>query len=192
MLPAILGGLAVGAGGSLFGNLLGRATAGPGFQPSPMMSAFGDYGLSMVNVPKWRKKADRAQFRQYVKSGDRGAGEDFLRTMADMYPSEKIYSKKLKKSLKQPADLGGKAWDVADQIYTNAGLSFTGEEYDDMAKRATKAGIRGSGAFGDFLKQNLMAQGKIMTPQQEMLSYMFGAPRRTESGVYTNDYMWSV
>lgn len=192
MLPAILGGLAVSAGGSLFGNLLGRATAGPGFQPSPLMSAFGDYGLSMVDVPKWKKKADMAQFRQYVGAGDRGAGEDYLRMMADMYPNEKKYSKALRRSLGKPVDLTGTGWDTADQIYKNAGLEFSDDEYRSMANRAERMGIRGSGAFGDFLKQNLMAQGKILTPQQEMISYMFGAPRRTESGVYTNDYMWSV
>lgn len=192
MLPAILGGMAVSAGGSLFGNLLGKATAGPGFQPSPTMSALGGYGLSMLDLPQWKKKADKAQFRQYVQSGDRGAGEDFYRMMADMYPNEKAYSKGLRRSLKKPVDLTSSGWDTADQIYTNAGLTFTEDEYQNMAKRAEKAGIRGSGAFGDFLKQNLMAQGKVMTPQQEMLSYMFGAPRRSESGVYTNDYMWSV
>jgi hypothetical protein len=58
-----------------------------------------------------------------------------------------------------------------------------------MAERAQKQGIRGSAAFGDFLKQNLMAQGKIMTPAQEAASLIFGAPRRTAEGYYTNDYM---
>lgn len=192
MLPAILGGLAVSAGGSLFGNLLGRATAGPGFQPSPLMSAFGDYGLSMVEPPKWKKKADIAQFRNYVDTGDRGAGEDYLRMMADMYPNEKKYSKLLRRSLQKPVDLTSTGWDTADQIYKNAGLTFDDNEYRSMANRAERMGIRGSAAFGDFLKQNLMAQGKILTPQQEMISYMFGAPRRNDEGRYTNDYMWSV
>jgi len=192
MLPAILGGLAVSAGGSLFGNLLGRATAGPGFQPSPLMSAFGDYGLSMVEPPKWKKKADIAQFRNYVSTGDRGAGEDYLRMMADMYPNEKKYSKLLRRSLQKPVDLTSTGWDTADQIYKNAGLTFDDNEYRSMANRAERMGIRGSAAFGDFLKQNLMAQGKILTPQQEMISYMFGAPRRNDEGRYTNDYMWSV
>jgi hypothetical protein len=196
MLPAILGGMAVSAGGSLFGNLLGKATAGPGFQPSPTMSALGGYGLSMLDVPKWKKKADKAQFRQYVESGDRGAGEDFYRMMAEMYPNEKAYSKGLRRSLQKPVDFAGQSsWNIADQIYANAGLPLNQQDFTSLSEKAKSAGMRSSSEFGDFLKQNLLAQGKIMSPQQESHSYIFGPPKRiTEgefAGRYTNDYMWN-
>lgn len=193
VLPAILGGLATGIGsagaGALFGKLLGGG--GSQFQPSPMMKAFGAHGLATVEPTRAKKKADIEQFQQYVRSGDRGAGEDFLRMMMDMYPQEKKYAKVFRRSINKPVDLTGTGWDTADQIYKNAGLTFTDDEYRSMANRAERSGIRGSAAFGDFLKQNLMAQGKIMTPAQESLSLIFGAPRRTEEGYYTNDYMWN-
>lgn len=194
VLPAILGGLATGIGGSAAGFGLSKLFGGGGsqFQPSPMMQAFGDYGLAAVEPSRAKKKADIAQFRSYVGAGDRGAGEDFLRMMMEMYPQEKKYAKAFRRSIKKPVDLtGSSGWNTADQIYSNAGLTFTGDEFQSMAERAQKQGIRGSAAFGDFLKQNLMAQGKIMTPAQESLSLIFGAPRRTEDGYYTNDYMWS-
>jgi len=34
----------------------------------------------------------------------------------------------------------------------------------------------------------MIASGKVMTPQQEMLSYMFGMPGRDASGRITNTY----
>ena len=192
VLPAILGGLATGVGsagaGALFGKLLGGGEATE-FQPSPLMEALGGHGLATVKPTRAKKRADIGQFRQYVRSGDRGAGEDFLRMMMEAYPQEKRYAQAYTKSLKKPVDLTQSGWDTADQIYSNAGLTFTGDEFQSMAERAQKQGIRGSAAFGDFLKQNLMAQGKVMTPAQESLSLIFGAPRRTEEGYYTNDYM---
>jgi hypothetical protein len=193
VLPAILGGLATGIGSSAAGFGLSKLFGGGGgaqFQPSPMMEAFGNYGLAAVEPSQAKKKADIAQFRSYVGAGDRGAGEEFLRSMMEMYPGEKKYAKAFKRSLGKEVNLGGSAgWNTADQIYQNAGLTFTGDEFQSMAERAQKQGIRGSAAFGDFLKQNLMAQGKIMTPAQEAASLIFGAPRRTAEGYYTNDYM---
>lgn len=191
VLPAILGGIASAGASFGLGKLFGGATGGSTFQPSPLMEAFGDYGLSSVKPTDARKKADLAQYRYYAGTGDRGAGEDFLRMMMDMYPQEKRYAKAFRRSLQKPVDLTEGGWDTANQIYKNAGLTFTDNEYRSMANQAERAGIRGSSAFGDFLKQNLMAQGKIMTPAQESLSLIFGAPRRTEEGYYTNDYMWN-
>lgn len=195
VLPAILGGLATGIGGSAAGFGLSKLFGGGGgstFQPSPLMEALGGYGLAGVRPSRAKKKADMAEFRGYVRGGDRGAGEDFLRMMMDMYPDTDKYANAYRRSKKRDVNLAGSAgWNTADQIYTNAGLTFTGDEFQDMAKRAQRQGIRGSAAFGDFLKQNLMAQGKIMTPAQESISLIFGAPRRTEEGYYTNDYMWN-
>lgn len=194
VLPAIAAGLATGIGGSAAGFGLSKLFGGGGgstFQPSPLMEALGGYGLAAVEPTRARKKADLAQFRRYVGSGDRGAGEDFLRMMMDMYPQEKKYAKAFRRSIRKPVNLTGTGWDTADQIYKNAGLTFTDKEYRRLANRAERSGIRGSAAFGDFLKQNLMAQGKIMTPAQESLSLIFGAPRRTAEGYYTNDYMWN-
>jgi hypothetical protein len=39
-----------------------------------------------------------------------------------------------------------------------------------------------------MVRQDMIASGKVMTPQQEMLSYMFGNPGRDESGRIQNTY----
>jgi hypothetical protein len=186
-MDPFLGSLVLGAGSQLFGNFLGQATSGPGFQPSPGMAAVQDYGVSMVEPPRWKKKADKAEFRSLRQAGDRGAAEDLFRTLAELYPNEKLYSKKLAKSLKKDVDFSQNqsAWNVADQVYKNAGLTFTPEEYQDLAYKAKTSGVRGSSAFGDFLKQNLIAQGKVRTPQEEALDLIFGRPGKDpKTGVY--------
>lgn len=177
-------GAALGGISSLFG---GGGSGGTQFLPSELMQRYMDIGLADVKPPNWKKKLDLQDARMYRRSGDRGAYEDTLRGLVELYPNEKRYGKALKRSLKKDVDLSsGSTFDVADQIYKNAGLTFTGSEFEDMAKSAERRGIRGSAAFGDFLKQNLMAQGKLLTPQQEQLSYIFGgrAFPRTSEGYY--------
>ena len=181
-------GAALGGISCLFG---GGGRGGTQFLPSELMERYMDIGLADVKPPKWRKKLDIEDARSYRRSGDRGAYEDQLRALTELYPTEKRFAKRLKKSLKKDVDLTKSGWGTADQIYTNAGLSFTGPEFQEMAQRAQERGIRGSAAFGDFLKQNLIAQGKVMDPYKQQLSYIFGTPRRTAEGVYTNDYMWN-
>jgi hypothetical protein len=119
-----------------------------------------------------------------------------FRGLAELYPTEKLYSQRLRKSLGKDPNLGGSQGQaLADQIYTNAGLPLSQEEFSSMAAQAKQLGIRGSGAFGDFMKQNLIAQGKVMDPIKQQYSYIFGSPKRiTEgefAGRYTNDYMWN-
>lgn len=177
-------GAALGGISSLFG---GGGSGGTQFLPSELMQRYMDIGLADVKPPQWKKKLDIQDAKMYLRSGDRGAYEDTLRGLTELYPTEKRYGKALKRSLKKDVDLSsGSTFDVADQIYKNAGLTFTAPEFESMAKSAQGRGIRGSAAFGDFLKQNLMAQGKLLTPQQEQLSYIFGgrAFPRTSEGYY--------
>lgn len=181
-------GAALGGISSLFGGGGSGGVDGSGgiqFLPSELMERYMDIGLADVKPPKWRKKLDIKDARSYLRSGDRGAYEDQLRALTELYPTEKRYAKRLKKSLKKDVDLAGQAgWNVADQIYKNAGVSFTGDEFADLASKAKSSGIRGGAAFGDFLKQQLIAQGKVRTPQQEQLDLIFGTPGRTKEGVY--------
>ncbi len=191
-IGAVVGGIG-GIASSLFG---GGGTGGTQFLPSELMQRYMDVGLAEVKPPKWQKKLAIEDFKTYKRAGDRGAGEDVLRGLAELYPTEKMFSNRLRKSLKKDVDFGTQqGFNLADQIYANAGLPLGEQEFQTMTERAKTAGIRGSGAFGDFLKQNLIAQGKMMTPQQEQLSYIFGSPKRiTEgefAGRYTNDYMWN-
>jgi hypothetical protein len=191
-IGAVVGGLG-GIASSIFG---GGATGGTQFKPSELMQKYMDIGLAEVKPPKWQKQLDRAEFRNLVRSGDRAAAEDMFRSLAELYPTEKLYAQKLRKSLNKGVDFtGSQGFNLADQIYTNAGLPLNQEEFSDMASKAKQLGIRGSAAFGDFIKQNLIAQGKVMDPIKQQYSYIFGSPRRiTEgefAGRYTNDYMWN-
>ena len=193
---SVVGGIG-GFASSLFGGGGGSGgSVGPQFLPSELMQRYMDIGLAEVKPPKWQKKLAVQDFKTYKRAGDRGAGEDVLRGLSELYPTEKIFSKRLRRSLKQDVDFNtGKGLGFADQIYANAGLPLGAKEFKTLSKRAEQSGIRGSAEFGDFLKQNLVAQGKILTPQQEQLSYIFGSPKRiTEgefAGRYTNDYMWN-
>jgi hypothetical protein len=191
-IGAVVGGIG-GLASSLFG---GGGTGGTQFLPSELMQRYMDVGLAEVKPPKWQKKLAIEDFKTYKRAGDRGAGEDVLRGLAELYPTEKMFSNRLRKSLKKDVDFGTQqGFNLADQIYANAGLPLGEQEFQEMTSRAKTAGIRGSGAFGDFLKQNLIAQGKMMTPQQEQFSYIFGSPKRIAEGEfagrYTNDYMWN-
>jgi hypothetical protein len=186
-------GAALGGISSIFG---GGASGGTQFLPSELMQRYMDIGLAEVKPPKWQKKLAIQDFKTYKRAGDRGAGEDVLRGLAELYPTEKMFSNRLRKSLKKDVDFSNQqGFNLADQIYANAGLPLGEQEFQSMTERAKTSGIRSSAAFGDFLKQNLIAQGKMMTPQQEQLSYIFGSPKRiTEgefAGRYTNDYMWN-
>ena len=82
----------------------------------------------------------------------------------------------------------GSFQDIAQSVYGSQGLGYTGDEYSTFVERAKGLGIRSPQAFGDMLKKELIQSGKVMTPQQEMLSYMFGTPNRDASGRLTNKY----
>lgn len=168
-------GAALGGVSSLFG---GGGSGGPQFLPSELMQRYMDVGLAEVKPERRQKKAWKQEARNLRQAGDRGAAEDLYRNLSELYPTERIFSKRLAKSLKKDVDFyNQKGWNIADQIYKNAGVGFTPEEFQDLTQKAESSGIRGAAAFGDFLKQNLVAQGKIMTPQQEQLSYIFGTPK---------------
>lgn len=191
-----IGAAVGGIGGALSGLLGGGGDGGTQYTPSKLVQRYMDIGLAEVKPPKFQKKADRQEFRNLVRYGDRGSAEDMFRTLSELYPTEKLYAKKLRKSLKKDVSFDTPSgWNIADQIYLNAGLPLDRSEFEDFTNKAQTAGIRGSGEFGDFLKQNLIAQGKILSPQQEQLSYIFGSPRRIlegpNKGLYTNDYMWN-
>lgn len=181
--------------GSIFGGIGGLVTGGltgggpQEYQPTEVEQAFQDYALNRVKASKAVKASTLAKFKNLVKSGNRGAAEAYLESQKDIYSNPEFALNRLKKSYNKPVDYtsGGFA-DIAKSIYGQQGLGFTGEEYGSFADRAKGLGIRSPQAFGDMLKQDLIASGKVMTPQQEMLSYIFGTPERDASGRLTNRY----
>lgn len=191
-LAAIAGGLATGIGGSLAGSLFGGGKSGTGvpqFEPSETMQALSAYGLGQLKADKNEKRSLRDQFKSYVKSGNRGAAEAFLSSYRDRFSNPEFIDKTLSKSLKKSIDYDRPIFsNIADRVYKQAGVGFSDRDYKDFADQAKAFGIRSPQAFQDFLRQDLIASGKIMTPQQEQLSYMFGMPQRDETGKITNLY----
>lgn len=187
MLPAILGGLATGFGGAAAGALFGGG--GPTYQPSETMEALSDYGLGQIEASKGLKKSIKQQARRLAEEGNRGAAEAFLESYRDRFSNPEFIEKRLAKSYGKDINYNtGGYFDIADQLYKQAGAGFSGEEYQQFANQAKARGIRSPQAFQDMLRQDLIASGRIMTPQQEQLSYIFGSPSRDESGRITNLY----
>ena len=186
-LAAIAGGLATSLGGSLAGSLFGGG--GTQFQPSETMQALSDYGLGQIKASKQQKKSIKSQFRSLARQGNRGGAEAFLSSYRDRFSNPEFIDKALGKSYKKDVDLNTEDFfNVADRVYKQAGVGFSGEDYQNFANQAKAFGIRSPQAFQDMLRQDLIASGKIMTPEQERLSYMFGMPSRDASGMITNMY----
>lgn len=193
-----LGGAAAGSafgpigavGGALLGGL-GGAFGGGGpeeYQPTPLQEDLMGYGRKQVRASPKLKKAIKQKFKSLREGGNRAAAEAFLESYRDRFANTGFVDKKLAKSYGKDIDFTGPGFsELAKSIYGQQGLGFTGEEYGGFADRAKALGIRSPQAFGDMLKQDLIASGKVMTPTQERLSYFFGPPTR-EGGRITNKY----
>lgn len=183
----IIGGLLGGIGGAFSG---GGSGGGPvEYQFSPLQEQLMDYGFDQVKASPARRKALISQFKSLKKGGNRGAAEAFLESYRDRFSNPEFIEKRLSKSYRKPIDYGrGQFENIAQSIFGSQGIGYTADEYKEFAKRAKGLGIRSPQAFGDMLKKDLIASGKVMTPQQEMLSYMFGTPERDPSGKLTNRY----
>jgi hypothetical protein len=173
-------------GGGLFGGLSG----GPAeYQPTPLQEQLLNYGEKQVKASPQRKKSILSEFKAYKKSGNRGAAEAFLEQYRDRFSNPEFVEKRLAKSYRKPIDYNTGAFqDIAQSIYGQQGIGYSADEYGSFGERAKSLGIRSPQAFGDMLKKDLIASGKVMTPQQEMLSYIFGTPERDPTGRLTNRY----
>ena len=188
-IGAVAGGLLGGLGGAFGG---GGASGGGGpseYQMTPLQEELSDYGMQQVKASPQRKKAIRQQFKSLRQGGNRGAAEAFLESYRDRFSNPEFIEKRLAKSYGKDIDFNKNSYfNVADEIYNQAGIGFSGDEYGKFAQRAKARGIRSPQAFQDMLRQDLIASGKMLTPQQEQLSYIFGTPSRDESGRVTNLY----
>ena len=73
-------------------------------------------------------------------------------------------------------------------MFDTQGIGFTPSEYDDFVAQAKAQKVRSAAAFGDLLKSNMIASGKVMSSNQQMLADIFGAPERDASGRLTGRY----
>lgn len=182
-IGAALGGLAGLVGGGIAGG-------GPSaYQMTPLQEELSDYGFRQVKASPQRRKAILSQAKALKKGGNRGASEAFLEAYVDRFSNPEFIEKRLAKSYKKPVDYNAGAFsDIAQSVYGQQGLGYSAEDYTSFGERAKALGVRSPQAFGDMLKQDLIASGKVMTPQQEMLSYIFGTPERDATGRLTNRY----
>lgn len=196
------GGLSGAAAGSAFGPIgtiaggllggLGGAFGGGGpaeYQMTPLQEELSSYGFDQVKASPKTRKSIINQYKNIVKSGNRGGAEAFLESYRNRFSNSDFVENRLARSYGKELDYGSPSYrDTVESIYGSQGLGFTGEEYKNFANRAKALNIRSPQAFADMVRKDLIASGKVATPQQEMLSYMFGTPERDASGKLTNRY----
>lgn len=181
---AVAGGLLGGLGSAFGGG--GQA---PTYEPTDLQQAFSDYATKQVTADTSTKKRIRQKANMLERSGGPGAAEAFLESYVDRFSNPEFIEKKLKKSYRKDVDYGAPSyWDVADQLYKQQGIGFTGQDYGGFVEAAKSRGIRSPQAFGDMIKQQMIVEGKVPTPQQEMLGMMFGGIRRDPTGRVSDLY----
>jgi hypothetical protein len=188
-------GSAFGPIGTVAGGILGGLSGafgggGPSeYQMTPLQEELSAYGFDQVKASPKRKRAIKEQFNSLKQGNNRGGAEAFLEAYKDRFSNPQFIEKRLAKSYKKDIDYDAPAFrNVADQLYSQQGINYSGDEFKEYRQRANSQGIRSAQAFGDMVRQDMIASGKVMTPQQEMLSYMFGNPGRDESGRIQNTY----
>jgi hypothetical protein len=182
-IGAVAGGLLGGIGGAVSGG-------GPAaYQMTPLQEKLNAYGLDQVRASPQRRRAIKSQFKSLVKSGNRGGAEAFLEAYRDRFSNPEFIEKSLARSYKKEVDYASPSYrNLAESVYGQQGIGYTADEYSGFGKNAESLGIRSPQAFADMLKRDLISSGKVMTPQQEMLSNIFGTPERDATGRLTNRY----
>jgi hypothetical protein len=177
MLPAILGGLATGAGSSLVGGLFGGASSGPTYAPSKTMQALADYGLDQLSASPGLRKSIRAEARTY---GSPGAKEAFLQSYIGRFSNPKFIEKQLTKSYKKPVDYeGGPYRDVASFAYGQQGLAMPEDAFQQYVNLAKATNVRSPEAFSDIVRSGMIASDMVKTPGDIIWEQQYGnMPRK--------------
>lgn len=184
---SMIAGIGTSVAGTGIGSLLGGGA--PEYQPSPVMEEMGEYALDQIKASPSHKRAIKSQFKALAKGGNRGAAEAFLESYRDRFSNPEFIDKKLAKSYRKAVDYASSPFQAtAQEIYGQQGLGYGVSDYETFMERAKAKNIRSPQAFADMLKQDLISAGKVMTPQQEQLSLIYGTPSRTAEGIYTNTY----
>jgi hypothetical protein len=181
MLPAILGGLATGAGSSLIGGLFGGGGGGaPEYEPSELMQSLADYGEGQLKASKTTKKKIKAEAKSFSSPGAR---EAFLEPYADRYANNEFILKQLQKSYKKPIDYEkGGYRDVASFAYGQQGMGMPEEDFQRYLNVAKTTNVRSPEAFSDLVRQSMIASGKVKTPQDLAWESQYGTMPRDAQG----------
>jgi hypothetical protein len=178
MLPALLGGLAVGAGGQLIGGALGGG--GPTYEPSKTMEDLSEYGRDQLRATKKQKQAIRAEAKTYTSPG---AKEAFLQSYLDRFSNPEFIQKQLTRSYKKPIDYQtGGYRELASRAYGLQGLEMPEQEFERYMGIAKATNVRSPEAFSDFVRQDLIASDKVKTPFDIAWEQQYGTMPRDEQG----------
>ena len=185
-----LGPWGAGAGGLLggFGGLFGGGdTLEHGL--TPREEALQDYAYDQVRATPTRKRVILNEAKNLRESGDRGAAEALLEGYVDRFTNPEFIEKRLAKSYSKPVDYYGKNFqDIASSLYNQQGVGYSPQDYDRFANKAKAENIRSGAAFENLLKADMIASGRVMSADQQMLSNIFGTPERDASGRLTGRY----
>ena len=180
-------GGALGLAGGLFGGGGGGDTLEYGL--TPREEKLQDYALDQVRATPFRKRTILNEARNLREGGDRGAAEALLEGYVDRFTNPEFIEKRLAKSYNKPVDYYGKNFqDIASSLYNQQGIGYSPGDYDRFASRAKAENIRSGSAFENLLKADMIASGKVMSQNQQMLADIFGAPERDSSGKLTGRY----
>jgi hypothetical protein len=185
-----------GPWGALAGGLFGGLTGGFGgggdaleYGLTPREKELQQYAFDQVKASPLEKRKTISKAKQYLADGDRGSFESYLEGLAGRYTNPEFIDKRLAKSYRKPIDYYGDSYQAtAKGLFGTQGIGFTPAEYDSFVDQAKAQKVRSAAAFGDLLKSNMIASGKVMSPNQQMLADIFGAPERDASGRLTGRY----
>lgn len=190
-----LSGMALGPWGALAGGALGLAGGlfgGGGsldYGLTPREEALQDYAFDQVRATPLRKRTILNEAKNLRESGDRGAAEALLEGYVDRFTNPEFIEKRLAKSYNKPIDYYGKNFqDIASSLYNQQGIGYSPADYDRFASRAKAENIRSGAAFENLLKSDMIASGRVMSADQQMLANIFGTPERDASGRLTGRY----
>lgn len=190
-----LSGMALGPWGAAAGATLGLAGGlfGGGdtleYGLTPREEALQDYAFDQVRASPSRKRVILNDAKNLRASGDRGAAEALLEGYIDRFTNPEFVEKRLAKSYVKPVDYYGKNFqDIASSLYNQQGIGYSPEDYDRFANKAKAENIRSGAAFENLLKSDMIASGRVMSADQQMLSNIFGTPERDASGRLTGRY----
>ena len=185
-----------GPWGALAGGLFGGLTGGFGgggdaleYGLTNREEALKQYAFNQVKAPPEQKRKIINKAKSYLAGGDRGAFESYLEGLEGRYTNPEFIDKRLSRSYRKPINYYNDNYQAtAKGLFGTQGIGFTPEEYDSFVDQAKAQKVRSAAAFGDLLKSNMIASGKVMSPNQQMLSDIFGAAERDASGKLTGRY----
>jgi hypothetical protein len=189
-----IGGPWGAAAGGLLGLGLGGFGGGDTVDPleyglTPREEKLQQYAFDQTKAPPEQKRKIVNKAKSYLKGGDRGAFESYLEGLEGRYTNTKFIDKRLARSYREPINYYRNNYQAtAKGLFDTQGIGFTPEEYDSFVDQAKAQKVRSAAAFGDLLKSNMIASGRVMSDDQQRLSNIFGTPERDDSGRLTGRY----